>query len=54
MEGDWTQAIVIVISIWGCGLGLHIELKKNRDQIRQIRSDIRRDRQGRQSNAELR
>lgn len=49
----WAETIVIVISILGCGLWLHIELKKNRDEIRQIRSDLRREMQQRRSDVKM-
>ena len=45
MAMDWTQTIVILICIWGCGLRLHIDLinfrNELRREVRQFRADMR-------------
>jgi len=40
---DWTQTIVILISLFGCGLWLHIDLINCRSELRQLRKEMRRD-----------
>jgi len=40
---DWTQTIVILISLFGCGLWLHIDLMNFRNELRQLRKEMRRD-----------
>ncbi len=40
---DWTQTVVILISLFGCGLWLHIDLMNIRNELRHIRKEMRRD-----------
>ena len=46
---NWTQTIVILISLYGCGLWLHIDLinfrSEMRREIRQFRADMQRNMQ---------
>ena len=41
MVVDWTQTIVILICIWGCGLQLHLDLINNRKEMRRVRREFR-------------
>lgn len=45
MEGDWTQAIVMLAAIFGVFLWLRNEIKDNRKEIDKLRDDMKDDMQ---------
>ncbi len=43
MEGDWTQAIIMLAAIFGVFLWLRNDIKDNRKEIDKLRADMKED-----------
>ena len=43
MEGDWTQAIIMLAAIFGVFLWLRNDIKDNRKEIDRLRDDMKGD-----------